>query len=338
MSRTIQDLEQRAVLWWPPSLLLRDAAASIVPNLLNTQDDFLSILALSRTSPENVFEILAASKFPGNLFLKHLTVLADYGGEPLQRLGRSFCDIFPLVRNAHCLNYTWAGGPHQYFFSALPCNGLGNAKLQIDAAGLLAPHRLTPLMRDVCMILMHGASSDVADQAGLEKCEIGALIGNDQVLAQYVKQKYICVSRITGGATANRLGQLAQTELVEFLGNALGKSYQVQRNGSIRLPNYAKATGMPFDVVVEKGGSKIGIEVSFQVTTNSTIERKAGQAASRQQLMHAAGYHIAYVLDGAGNFQRSSAISTICSHSDFTVAYEPNEFTLLANWIKEVLK
>jgi len=43
---------------------------------------------------------------------------------------------------------------------------------------------------------------------------------------------------------------------------------------------------MPFDVVVEKGNKKIGIEVSFQVTTNSTIERKAGQAADRMNLMH----------------------------------------------------
>ncbi len=55
------------------------------------------------------------------------------------------------------------------------------------------------------------------------------------------------------------------------------------QNGKEGLDEYLK---MPFDVVVEKGNKKIGIEVSFQVTTNSTIERKAGQAADRMNLMH----------------------------------------------------
>lgn len=82
----------------------------------------------------------------------------------------------------------------------------------------------------------------------------------------------------------------------------------------------------------------VGIEVSFQVTTNSTIERKAGQSADRFNLMHQDGYKIGYVIDGAGNFQRSSALSTICSHSDCTIAYTQAEFKVLSNWIKMELK
>jgi hypothetical protein len=95
---------------------------------------------------------------------------------------------------------------------------------------------------------------------------------------------------------------------------------------------------MPFDIVISKGKKLIGIEVSFQVTTNSTIERKAGQAADRFNLMHQDGYKISYVLDGAGNFQRSSALSTICSNSDCTVAYTQAEFKVLADWIKKEMK
>ncbi len=95
---------------------------------------------------------------------------------------------------------------------------------------------------------------------------------------------------------------------------------------------------MPFDIVVSRENKSVGIEVSFQVTTNSTIERKSGQAADRHSLMLKAGHKIAYVIDGAGNFQRSSAISTICDHSDCTVAYTTAEFKVLSNWIKSVLK
>lgn len=69
-----------------------------------------------------------------------------------------------------------------------------------------------------------------------------------------------------------------------------------------------------------------------------TIERKAGQAADRKSILNAEGHKIAYVIDGAGNFQRSSAISTICQHSDCTVAYSDSEFNILADFLLENLQ
>ena len=203
-NRTFTELQTNAALWWPEDLKDKNALANVLPLLLRTQDDFLHILTLSKKEPFQVFDCIKAAQYPTNLFLKHLAVLADYGGEPMQRLGRSFTE-------------------------------------------------------------------------------------------------------------------------------------KVISNGSILLEGYSKKNGIPFDILVEKGNKKIGIEISFQVTTNSTIERKAGQSADRQMLMHANGYHIAYVIDGAGNFQRSSAISTICNHSDCTVAYTAAEFKVLTNWIKSVL-
>jgi hypothetical protein len=77
--------------------------------------------------------------------------------------------------------------------------------------------------------------------------------------------------------------------------------------------------------------------LSFQVTTNSTIERKAALAAERQNPINAAGHKIAYIIDGAGNFQRSAAISTICQHSDCTVAYSDSAFDVLADFLRESL-
>jgi hypothetical protein len=186
-------------------------------------------------------------------------------------------------------------------------------------------------------ILLFASTSDISDQAGLESCEIGTLLGNESELKNFVKQRYITVSRIIGGATANSLGQLAQTEIVDFLQADLGKDFKVVRNGHLNLKGYKNKGGMPFDIVVSKNKKAVGIEVSFQVTTNSTIERKAGQAADRYNLMHKDGYKIAYVLDGAGNFQRSSALTNICNNSDCTIAYTATEFKVLANWIKSEL-
>ena len=339
-NRTITELRTKAALWWPEELKTKNALANVLPLLLKTQDDFLRLIVLSKNDPFQLFELIKVAKYPSNLFLKHLAVLADYGGEPIQRLGRSFKDIFPKgkgISSKYFFDFIWKEKTFRYEFKALPVNGLNNKKLFIDGEGLIKERELDDLTCDMIALLLFASTSDYGEHAGLIACEIGTMLGNEDELIKFVKQRYITVSRITGGATANSLGQLAQSEIVNFLTKELGGKYKIIRNGYITIDGYDKKGGMPFDLVVEKGKKKVGIEVSFQVTTNSTIERKAGQAADRQSLVHKNGYQIAYVLDGAGNFQRSSAISTICNHSDCTVAYTVAEFKILSNWIKSVL-
>ena len=331
--RQIDDLEKNAINWWPEHLHQANAEISVIPRLIETQDDFLNIISLAKKEPYQVFKILEASDFPANLFLKHLSVLADYGGEPIQRLGRAFADIFPTGS----IEFIWNSETYTYNFKELPLRGLGNKKLLIDGVGLSTHKKLSDLYKDVIVLLMFGSTSTASEEAHLSSCEIGTLLGKPEVLEKYVKQRYISVSRITGGATANSLGQLAQKGVVSFLTKSLGSDYSVISNGSILLEGYDKHGGMPFDIVVSKNDKQVGIEVSFQVTTNSTIERKSGQAADRKHLMQSNGYSIAYILDGAGNFQRRSALSTICANSDCTVAYSEEEFQVLSNWLEEVL-
>lgn len=339
-NRSIIELRTQAALWWPEELKNKNALANVLPLLLKTQEDFLRLIVLSKNDPFQLFDLIKVAKYPANIFLKHLAVLADYGGEPIQRLGRSFKEIFPKGKSdndRYYFDFIWKEKTYRYEFKALPVNGLNNKRLCIDGEGLIKEKELNDLMCDMIALLLFASTSEYAEHAGLIACEIGTMLGDEDALIKFVKQRYITVSRITGGATANSLGQLAQSEIVNFLINELGDDYKITRNGYILIDGYDKKGGMPFDLVIEKGTKKVGIEVSFQVTTNSTIERKAGQAAERQALIHKSGFQIAYVLDGAGNFQRSSAISTICNHSDCTVAYTVSEFKVLSNWIKSVL-
>ncbi len=339
-NRNITELRTKAALWWPEELKNKNALANVLPLLLKTQEDFLRLIVLSKNDPFQLFDLIKVARYPANLFLKHLAVLADYGGEPIQRLGRSFKDIFPKgkgEKGKYYFDFIWKEKTYRYVFKALPVNGLNSKKLLIDGAGLIKEKELDNLTCDMIALLLFASTSDYAEHAGLTACEIGTMLGDEDVLTKFVKQRYIIVSKQTSGATANSLGQLAQSEIVSFLTKELGDKYKIIRNGYITIEGYDKKGGMPFDLVIEKGKKKVGVEVSFQVTTNSTIERKAGQAADRQMLVHKSGYNIAYVLDGAGNFQRSSAISTICNHSDCTVAYTLSEFKVLSNWIKSVL-
>ncbi len=325
--------------WWPKELEETVATASVIPALLATQEQFICILKLSGASPEQVFNVLSATDMPANLFLKHLAVLADYGGELIKRIGREFSTTFENAAHTRkpIMRYVFKGEQHSYEFEALPIKGLGNPKLKLDGIAIAKPQPMSPLYRDMIMVLMHGATSDVAHLAALEKCEIGTLLGDEIAIDRYVKEKYLHVSRITTGASANHLGQIAQTWVLDALRKLLPDHVVIHRNGTVKLKGHDKSSGMPFDIVFEYESAKVGLEVSFQVTTNSVIERKAGLAKDRQALMHKHGYHIAYVVDGAGNFQRSSAVGTLCKFSDCTVAYSDSEMAILAQFIVEKL-
>lgn len=185
------------------------------------------------------------------------------------------------------------------------------------------------------------AHSDSNEQtaAALAKCEIGEYLGKSDALEQFVKQRYIWVSRITGGAQSNNLGQLAQKFVREYIRDHLNlPSVKVQSGG--RLPDVTHTDPRTkrltsFDLVATDSRKYVAIEVSFQVTTNSIIERKAGQARARYEQVERAGHKIAYVLDGAGNFQRETALSILCDYSHCTVAFSRSELDVLCQFLRE---
>ena len=334
--KTLADLEKVAIKWWPKNLEEQVAQISVIPRLVQTQEQFISILKLSGRSPEQIFSVIEASELSPNLFLKHLVVLADYGGELIKRLGKEFDAVFPPDTRAkkHRLQFSFLGKAHTYTFKALPVKGLSNAKLKIDGKAIVKRTTLSDLYKDLIMVLLFGGVSTNSDKAALERCDLGGLLGKPDEIDIYVKQKYILVSRITTGASANSLGQIAQVYVADYLKSKLDDSYSVQSNGRLKLKSYDSTAGMPFDVVVKRGERVVGIEVSFQVTSNSVIERKAALAEGRLTQMGREGHFIAYVLDGAGNFSRPAALTTLCQSSDCTVAYSANELDTLVDFIQ----
>jgi len=334
--REPDELRGKASLYWPCELARREATASIIPILIATQDKFISLLDVSDSSPVVWKSVLSSSDqlYP-NLFLKHLMVLSDIGGEPLKRLRPELASIFPSGK----MRYIWHSSEYEYQFQEiLHTSQLGNVSLFVDGEGLLQKQPINCKLEDVMMLLLHGAASvEPVPDIIRERCVIGNLIGKKAELESFVKQRYIWVSRITGGATANKMGQLAQDYVKELLEQKL-PDWQFIRNGSISgISQNEGRTDISFDIVAHSPSDKYaGIEVAFQFTTNSVIERKAGQARSRMQLLHEAGHRIAYVIDGAGNFERVAALTTICQFSDCTVALTQSEIEVLVAFLKEI--
>ena len=334
MPRDIDDLEAHAAKFWPTALAQREQTTSIIPKLIESQEKFIGILYVADASPAAWKGVLRVTDgMPANLFLKHLIVLSDVGGEKLQRFRTDIRNFFPTGK----MTFHWKGAAKTYKFRSLDtCPTWTNCTLQADGAGLVRPANLSAAMEDVAMLLIHGGTSidpDIPDEIP-EKCIIGSLIGRKPELDSFVRQRYIHVSRITGGATANAMGQLCQSYVKERLQHTL-PAWGFSRHTIPGISHNAGRTDMSFDLVAESPAGKCcAIEVSFQVTTNSVIERKGGQAAARRQLLHAAGHAIAYVIDGAGNFQRRSALAAICVNSDCTVSFKDEELDALAAYLK----
>lgn len=342
--RNIDELAEVGSKWWPKEVREMAAENSIMQILLATQERFLSILKLSdRQNAATIFGLLDNANFSLHLFLKHLSLLTDVGAEPLQRINASFFDIFP----SNVMEYSIEGVKHSYKFLSLPLQKgkLDNKKMQTESPeSLLLPCYDKDLSKDIIMLLIFGGAS-TSDQANaiLYRSNVYEYLGNTHLIDTYVRQNYIRVSKIIGGKTATDLGNVAQSFAADYLRSHLGKDYNVRSNATIphvKLDDDREAT---FDIVVDriKDTSKykpyVGIEVSFQETSNSTVERKGREAQARFQSTNNRRSYVAYIIDGVGNFSRRSAVNDMCNNSHCNVAYTRKEFDLLIEFIKEKL-
>ena len=332
--RDYVSLKSEALIFWPLDIAEKEKESSIIPLLLETQDSFISLLHIADKSPTSWKEVLPTTKsmYP-NLFLKHLMILTDISGEKTKR----FKTELPLIFEGNTFNYVWKEQEYDYQFQTFNSGGnWTNLNLHVDGNRLFTAQSLSREMEDVIMLLMFGGSFLNVDlpQEILDKCMIGTLLGNKKELDTFVRQRYIWVSRITGGASANTMGYLVEEYVKEELKDLLN-DWDFSKKSIPGISQNEGRTNTSFDIVAESPEGKFcAIELSFQVTTNSTIERKAGQAQARQTVLHNKGHHIAYVIDGAGNFERRSALSTICQYSDCTITFKDSEIEKLAGFLK----
>lgn len=335
MTKSIDELEKNACKYWPEEIVKSAARFNPIPLLLETQDVFISILKCGNVSPFAWESVLRSSSISPNLFLKHLTVLSDIGGERLQRFAKDFDVLFPEKK----MVFTWNNAEFEYKFHSLSPRW-SNSKLKIDKENLTTHSPLTNEIYDVVMLLLFGGHTSKPESLPeeiYEKCIIGELIGKTEELDKFVRQRYICVSKITAGSTANDCGHACEDSCVARLKRYLPSHYHIGGHTINGVTQNDKDL-TTFDIVVTNSHTHkcCAIEISFQVTTNSVIERKSLLAKERQQLLHSHGHVVAYIIDGSGNFQRRNAVSTILKFSDCSVSFSDAGLKELADFIKKM--
>jgi hypothetical protein len=194
-AKTFEQLEAVASKFWSAELSEIESKLSIIPLLLETQDQFINIISVETPSLEKLFTVIESASLPANLFLKHLVILADFGGEMLQRVSAEFATLFPSGE----LHYFWQGKQQTYKFAALPRQKFSNKTLKIDGKELLNAHNLDDLQKDAVALLLFGSAysdekSEVAQ--ALSICRIGNCLGEPNLVSKLAKQRYFWFSQI----------------------------------------------------------------------------------------------------------------------------------------------
>ncbi len=342
--RTMSELEKYACKWWPKEIREYADKFSILQTLLDTQEKFISILKLTNPHDfKSLFSIMEASEFSMKCFLKHLMLLTDVGAEPLQRLNTNFKELFPDGK----MKFAVGDKKYSYKFKSLPIKSkLDNKKMRVDTKDNMLNDKCdVALTKDIIMLLVFGGSSvSVKTRAVLYRCVISEYLHDDEKIERFVRQNYIKVSRIIAGRTANDLGNSIQNYAAEYIANKLGEGYNVKVFGSIPGVSINDSkTEAKFDIVIDRKEDKtkykpyVGIEVSFQETSNSVVERKGQEAAARFTAVVGKRSYVAYIIDGAGNFSRRAAGNIMCENSHCNVGCTLEEFDVLVEFIKEKL-
>lgn len=132
------------------------------------------------------------------------------------------------------------------------------------------------------------------------------------------------------------MGYLAQGYVKERLAQYLPR-WDFSKSTIPGISQNEGRTATRFDIVGTSPDGRIswGIEVSFQFTTNSVVERKAKLAYDRQKRLHDKGHKVAYVVDGAGNFERHSFVQDLIDYSDCIVNFSEDDIEYLAQTMEE---
>ncbi|KTF13709.1 hypothetical protein [Pseudoalteromonas sp. H105] len=332
---TTIDLQTTAILHWSEEMLEKADSLSALPILLKTQDEFIALLKVASKTPLSWASVLSESKaLTPSIFLKHLMVLSDLGGEALNKLS-PLSNAFPNNEITFLWNEEEFTYPFREIHNKRP---LTNSALKVDAKSILHNTILTNRMNDTIMLLLFG-SLDITNNLpkdAQDRCNIGLLMGNSEEIEKFVKENYIRVSKQLSGEKANSLGHASQKYVAKLLTSFLPQNWIIQEEGTLTGVNHAdEGSPTKFDLTIRSPNAKeFGLEVSFQVTTNSTIERKARESQALHKKARKMGHRLCYIIDGAGNVNvRQKAIATIFQNSDYATSIAEGDINSLANYM-----
>lgn len=307
MPNSYQRLLNNGQWFWTREMLPDDLLGSQTQQILDTKSDFVNIL--ERSSPETLINRLVESQIKTELLIQHCMLATDIGKETLDRIAFYFFynDMSTVKINA-------ADASEQHQFSVL-----GNRDVSVSNKSF---SQFSPdLIRDIYVLLSFGASiGQLSKYVTFDRCRLGEICGDEKQIADYFADLYVLFSNQTRGRVRVKKGSAAEDVVSTTLDKVVSNS-KINYVSDSRVPNIpSQGETQEFDFVLqEPDDTFIAIEVAFQETTNSTLERKARQSRELYPVFSERGHKLIHVVDGAGYFERDNALRQMIEYSDLAV-------------------
>ncbi|MGO3724955.1 MAG: DpnII family type II restriction endonuclease [Staphylococcus equorum] len=240
---------------------------------------------------------LVEMEIPTEILLKNLMIILDTSAETLDRI-------------AMYLNYK--GIDHLTIDNqVIKMKKLGKDK-KISLSNKNIANADNALKHDIISILSFGYSSvEIGRFSSIKFCKLSKFANNPDLLDQHLRYLPLNSSSQIKQLRAVNFGQQLE-KLV------LKKIASVQEKLGFELSLDRRYFGQQFDLVLEKSDKFVVIEIAFQETTNSTLERKGKQAKNGlYESINAKGNKLIYIVDGAGYFKRIRALENLIEYSHF---------------------
>jgi hypothetical protein len=207
------------------------------------------------------------------------------------------------------------------------------------------------LLSDLFHVLCYGSVTDeFLNFSSFKRFRLAEICGKPEAVENYFESLYLDVSRQLTQISAQSGGSFLNDFVKSHLSAGFKCNSSIKWVANRRVPktgdNRARELGgEQFDlvyIVQPASGSKaiyVAIEVAFQETTNSVMERKARQACANFEHFERMGDKLCFVIDGAGYLSgRPKALRDIIQNSHFHVALKPEELTRLCQYMVALAK
>jgi len=327
----IRRIKENGFWFWSETVAPYKDTDPEIKLLRETREQFQDILA--KANRENLIANMLNPSAPLTpaVALKHAMIASDVGAELLDR-AKDFIIFYKITR----LTVARPGEPLiRYALKAL-----GNFKGRLSNKEIAKAN--LDLLSDLGMLVFFGSQlNEFKNFPSFKRCLLGKLCGNSDALTKYFAGLYVEVSRQIMGKQTAKSGEAPQDLVRRHLERRFSRSKKVRLRPDRRIPNFPGGKERQFDLVVEittpKGETVYtAVEVAFQETTNSVIERKAREAVTVFRHLKAEGNFLCYVVDGAGYFARLKALADITENSHRRFTFKKSELDALCDFLQEI--
>lgn len=299
--------------WFWSNSFVSPMNTRLIDELTSTYDVILDCIKTSNRN--SIVTDLLSLGISQELLLKHLMLLLDTSAETLDRASMfiSHKSITGLTLYDKKVNFKVLGPS---FTRQLSNKVISKADSE--------------LTYDLILLMTYSAESEeFKNYFTFNSCILSSLAGDEVMLNEHIKYLSLRNNSQIKQLKAVHFGHEMEIFIRKNLADTLSRL-------GVSYAHDNRYNGQQFDTVLQKNDKFAIIEIAFQETTNSTLERKGKQAKNGlYKMIDNNNDRLIFVVDGAGYFRRKKALEDMIEYSHFVCPVSEIGLNQLISFLEE---